>query len=366
MKICHITSVHNRYDTRIYLKMLSSLINVYDDISIICCDNKGSEKWNGINIIDIGHSGGRLKRITKTTKRVLQKAIEVNADIYHFHDPELIPVGLKLMKRKKQVIYDIHEDVPKDILSKYYINKFVRKLISRTFKIYEDHSSRKFSYLITATPKIKERFEKLNTNTEVVNNYPIRKELSNDNYWQDKKDEICYIGAITEVRGLGYLIDSLEHTPYKLNLAGDFASDELKQEYQAKKGWENVNFYGFVNREEAKNILTKSKAGLVTFLPEPNHVDAQPNKLFEYMSAGVPVICSHFPLWKDIIEKNNCGICVDPENPKQIAEAINKVVENKDSEQMGENGVKKIEQIYNWDIEKIKLVNIYELLKQKI
>ena len=80
------------------------------------------------------------------------------------------------------------------------------------------------------------------------------------------------------------------------------------------KGWESVREHGYLNRTQVREIMKRSIAGLVTFHDLPNHVDAQPNKMFEYMSAGLPVICSDFPLWRSIVEGSSCGICVDPLN----------------------------------------------------
>ncbi|MBD3768073.1 MAG: glycosyltransferase, partial [Gammaproteobacteria bacterium] len=100
--------------------------------------------------------------------------------------------------------------------------------------------------------------------------------------------------------------------------------------------------------------------GLVTFLPAPNHIDAQPNKMFEYMSAGLPIITSIFPLWREIVEGNQCGLCVDPLDPQAIGEAIQYLIDNPvEAEQMGKNGRQAVEQKYNWTIEEQKLLDLY-------
>ncbi len=119
-----------------------------------------------------------------------------------------------------------------------------------------------------------------------------------------------------------------------------------------------------MNRQETAKILAKSKAGIVTFYPLPNHIDAQPNKMFEYMAAGIAVICSDFPYWKEIIEDNNCGICVNPLDENEISNAINKLMSDSDlAKHMGENGKKLVTQKYNWDIEEKKLIQLYKELK---
>jgi len=104
-------------------------------------------------------------------------------------------------------------------------------------------------------------------------------------------------------------------------------------------------------------------AGLVLYHPVPNHTDAQPNKLFEYMSAGIPVISSNFPLWKEIVEGHQCGICVDPLKPDEIAKAIQWILDNPEkAKKMGENGRRAVEEKYNHTVEEKKLLTLYKLL----
>ena len=112
-------------------------------------------------------------------------------------------------------------------------------------------------------------------------------------------------------------------------------------------------------------MLAKSKAGVVFFYPLPNHIDAQPNKMFEYMSAGLPIITSNFLFWREIVEGNECGLCVDPLNPKAIGEAIQYLIDNPaQAERMGGNGRKAVEGKFNWPVEEEKLLALYKELRQ--
>ncbi|MCV9884751.1 glycosyltransferase family 4 protein [Metabacillus halosaccharovorans] len=361
-KICHITSVHRYDDTRIFIKECQSLTSEYETHLISPGAPSGIE--NNIHIHGIEKPANRIKRMTEVVNNVYKKALEVDAELYHFHDPELIFVGLRLMKKGKKVIYDVHEDIPRQILSKAWIAKPVRYSISKSFEVLENYAAKRFSAVIVATPHIKKRFLTLRSDVIDVNNFPLLKELSSPNHSQVKKNNsVCYVGVINKIRGIFEMVGAMEYTESELLLGGKFLSENDKSLVKEKEGWKKVNQLGQVSREEMARVLAVSSAGLVLFHPLPNHIDAQPNKMFEYMSAGVPVIASNFPLWKEIIEGNNCGICVDPMDPKEIGEAINRLVSNPEEvEKMGKNGRYAVETKYNWETESQKLLELYNRL----
>jgi glycosyltransferase involved in cell wall biosynthesis len=361
IKVCHITTVHPEKDVRIFYKECKSLAKHGFDVKLIVVNGKGFTE-DGVEVIGVPcQYSGRLQRFLKAPKVAYRKALQIDADIYHFHDPEFLPYAEKLKRRGKKVIYDVHEDVPRQILSKYWINKSIRKIISSVTEYYENYVSKKFDFIITATSFIKERFLKINPNSVVVNNFPIidfDKQLPD---WSNKENKVCYIGSLTKVRGITELVKSIKLAKnVTLELGGSFSPKEFRDEIRKAEGWENVNEYGFVNRKIANEIMGKSVAGLVVLHPIINYIDALPVKMFEYMGAGIPVIASDFALWKEIVEDNNCGVCVDPLDSREIANAIDWFLENLDkAQQMGQNGINAVQKKYNWAVEEKKLVNIY-------
>ena len=362
-KITHLTSAHSRYDTRIFIKMCSSLSKIEKyTIYLVIADGLGNETKNSVTIVDVGaKTGGRISRMTNTVKKVYEKAIELDSDIYHLHDPELIPIGLKLKKLGKKVIFDAHEDLPKQLLGKPYLNKFLLTILSKTVAIYEQYACKKFDAIVTATPYIKEKFLTINEKSIDINNFPILTELANTTPWSEKENEVCYVGGIAKIRGIKEIVCAMESTEsIQLNLAGKFSERDVEEEVKSYEGWKSVNELGFLNREEIANVLSRSKAGIVTLHPIINYLDALPVKMFEYMAAGLPIISSNIQLWKEIVEENNCGVCVDPLNPQEIVDAINYLVSHpKEAEEMGQNGKKAVLEKYNWGIEEKKLFSLY-------
>jgi len=361
--IAHLTSVHPRHDTRIFGKLCSSLADAGFAVSLVVADGKGDEtSANGVRIMDVGCTTGRLGRMVRATRRVKARALALNADLYHLHDPELMPVGLALKRHGKRVVFDFHEDVPKQLLSKPYLHPWALRLISAAFAKYEEWVVPRFDAIIGATPTITDKYRGKAKRLTNINNFPQLGELESPLPWESKAKEVAYVGGISAIRGIVPLVQSLERTrsDARLNLVGEFGDKASEKTVKGFAGWRNVNDLGFQDRTGVRDVLARSVAGIVTFLPLPNHVDAQPNKMFEYMSAGIPVIASDFPLWREIIVGQDCGLCVDPLDPGAIAVAVDTLVSNPErAEQMGRNGRIAVQSVFNWSIEERKLLQLY-------
>jgi glycosyltransferase involved in cell wall biosynthesis len=343
--------------------MCRSLSSVYS-VSLVVADGNGDEQKEGVNIYDVGAvNGGRLKRMTKTVKLIFLKAKLLDSDLYHLHDPELIPIGLKLKRAGKSVIFDSHEDIPKQILGKYYFSKPVLWVISKAFSVYEQYACKRFDGVIAATPPIRDKFKCFCRNTVDINNFPRLEELVNEIPWDKKKGEVCYVGTIASNRGIREITTAMGivRSNTRLNLCGAFRRPGLEDSVKSDSGWQNVNYYGYVNRVGVREVLERSVAGLVILHPLVNYIDSLPVKMFEYMSAGLPVIASDFPLWREIITENNCGLLVDPLEPSEIAKAIDTIaMQLAEAQCMGSNGRKAVTDKYNWNIEEKKLFEFYD------
>jgi glycosyltransferase involved in cell wall biosynthesis len=367
LRICILTTVHPPFDTRIFHKEAKTLVRAGYDVALIAQHNK-NEVVNGVKIIALPRPRNRFTRIFSLTWQAFRLALHQQADVYHFHDPELLPAGmlLKVFTRAK-VIYDVHEDVPQQILTKYWIPTLLGLPMAFLFNMLEKLAARAFDAVVVATRNIAERFSK--RDPIVIHNYPDLGMLPNARRVSSEKNEkvIVYVGGISRLRGAVEMVRALEYLPpslkIRLELIGKFEPSTIEEDLQALPGYKYVRFLGWLPWEPAWQQAQCGLVGLLLFHPAPNHTNALPNKLFEYMAAGLPVIASNFPLWKEIIEGNKCGLTVNPLNPKEIAGAIEYLLTNPDeAKQMGENGRKLVLEKYNWKQEAKRLLELYEKL----
>lgn len=365
-KICHLTSVHPIDDIRIFYKECTSLAaNGFDVTLIACGDSAFEEVKNGVKRISLNIPvKNRLQRIIKRSKAVYNKALEVNADIYHFHDPELLFIGYLLRRKGKIVIFDAHEDFPKQILQKTYIPKIFRLIVSKMASVIDRLFPRKLSLIISVVPSIHNKYLRYGCKSIEVRNYPILHERTIPK-WEERKKTICYAGGITELRGIGTLLDTIVNTKYTINLAGAFSDEHYESKVKNHPGWKQVKYHGFVSQNELSKIYNTSKIGIGLFHPAPNHTDGITTKLYEYMYAGLPVIISEsVKSNKEVVEKHKCGIVVNTFNKKEIVNAIELLMNNdRLAQEMGENGSYAVKALYCWENEEKKLIEMYNKLK---
>lgn len=362
IKVVHISSAHKDGDVRIFHKECVSLANSGFDVSMVI-PNTVSRLQNGVKVVSVNsRTAFRIVRAIKTVNRVYRAALALDADIYHLHDPELLRIALKLKRKGKKVIYDAHEDLPRQVLAKSYIPQFFRNTLSRFLERYENKRVAKLDGVVAATPFIRDRFLKINPLTIDVNNFPIRDELFQiQPDFQKDGQYICYVGSISEIRGVYELVKALPAIHSRLILAGEFDNDDFRKKLESTEGWHLVDYVGYVDRCQVADIYRKSFAGIVTLHPTINYLDSLPVKMFEYMAAGVPVIASDFPFWKQIISASECGICVDPMDYRKIAEVVLSLKNDQAlSRQMSVNGKKAVDEKYNWSIEENKLIAFYK------
>lgn len=373
-KIAHLTSVHRALDIRIFVKECRSLASEGFQVSIVAPHGK-DEIVEGVHIkaIPLRQGPRGVARRARTIWNVFREAKKLDADLYHFHDPELIPVGLFFRLTGKEVIYDIHENVPKDILLKQGLPKWSRPYLSYFADQLEKLASRRLSALVTVSPLIANRFLSHSAHTVLIHNYPDANEWGAplEGSWNRREPIVVFPGGILPERGIREMVHAMACLPASFRATLEIASGEfpaaLYDELKQHPGWNRVRFLGPLNRPQIRQLLCRASAGLVLYLPEEQNLCAMPHKLFEYMAAGIPVIASDFPLWREVLAGVDCAVFVDPRNPEAISDAIQYLLANpSEAERMGRCGLEAVRTAYNWDSQARELVKLYKGLMDPV
>ncbi len=357
--VCHITTVHPLLDDRIFYKECVSLAKAGFDVSLVVTHSK-AETIDGVKIIPLKESRGRLNRIFVKSFVAFRKALKTKAKLYHFHDPELIFIGILLRVWGKKVIFDSHENVSKQISSKSWIgNKIIRNLVSFFYRGIEKFGIWTFNGVISVTPEIVSFLSK--KKGVLIRNFPIVSMIDNAPALPKASiPTLIYAGGLTTVRGIKEICEavSMIEQPIQLNLLGPWESDRYKDEC-LKQSPKNINYLGMIPMEEVYPHLKAADIGLATLYAEKNYLNSLPIKAFEYMASGIPLIMSDFPYWKK--EFNNFALFVDPKNPTEIKSQIELLLSDKTfREKLGAKGKQTVLEQYSWESESKQLVNMYQ------
>jgi glycosyltransferase involved in cell wall biosynthesis len=334
-------------------------------VSLFVADGKGDESWNGIRIRDIGKSGaGRLGRALGGNYRMWKAIRAAKPDLVHFHDPELLPLLFVLYASGTRVVYDMHENLPKEILTKPWVSPPVRRVVSFLTRIAQRLSSRKIPTVFAETSYAKD-FPST-TNAAVVLNYPLVDELIAITTPKREHFAVGYMGGISTERGALVVLNAVERLRHQgIDIEAVFVGPVAPEpavedllERGIKAGWLSVT--GRVPPATAWALMAQCHVGVAILQPSANFVDSYPTKLFEHMALSEPVIISDFPLWRDVVDRAKCGLLVDPTNVEALAKAICALFENPDEgERMGERGRAAVIENYRWETQFAELKKLY-------
>lgn len=366
--VCVITSIHHTYDGRIYYKQCRSLLRAGYRVKLVAPKPEEMEAEDGIEIIPFEKPKNRWRRLLNGL-RIYRMAKKTNADLFHFHDPDLLPIGVLLrLATRKPVIYDVHEHYPNAIMGKAYIPKPLRHLVRIGYEWTEKCCLSFLTGVIYTTKQIGKRYEAYDSCK--IENYPLKDMFSADEQIEKDPHLFIYLGGITEIRGVTQLIEAFsqvvrQYPRSKLLFVGFFESDKyeetIKSEVARLKIEENVIFQGRVPYTKINEYVGRASIGVLPYLPVPNHLVALPNKLIEYMAAGNAVIASDFPHYREIVDQSGAGLLVDPCKPEEMAEAMMFFLDHPDeTNEMGRRAKSAFHNVYNWDHEERKLINFYE------
>ncbi|WP_309108042.1 glycosyltransferase [Arthrobacter sp.] len=359
-----VSSAHPWTDNRIHYREAATLASAGHRVTLIAVEtNNHVPAAPGVNVVRI-RKRSRLARFTFGTCDAIIRALRTRAQVFHLHDPELIPAIPFLRLIGKTVIYDAHEDLSSQIVDKPYIPAKLAGLAVSGAKLLVSVSSMA-DHVVAATEKIAESYP--TSKVRIVRNYPpLRVADHKALAVSSRASNVVYVGALSDSRGIPQIVRAAELFPegWNLVLAGHGATPSYRGSLQNLTGWKRVIDHGVVSPDDARDLMLSARVGLVTLQKTAAYLDSLPTKMFEYMSAGIPIIASNFPLWRKIIETYDCGTLVDETDPVEIANAVQRYADDRDLLLLhGGNARRAAEDALNWGSQGRVLTDLYSKLQ---
>jgi glycosyltransferase involved in cell wall biosynthesis len=370
IKVCHVISGYYRNDARIFQRQCKSLRDAGFLVSILTNDDLPEEILEGIPIYSTNNYwNNRIRVLLFAKKQFLKRSFEVDADIYQMHSPELLSLGLALSRAGKKVIYDAHEDLPRHIIEKEWLPRLVRKPLSIIVEKYMNAILKRYHAIISPHSHVVDILKKINPNTTLITNFarvlPC-KDISLDEYLQRHKI-ICYSGTVYLHSNQISMFDALnEFADVTYTIAG-YCAPEYLEVLSKHPSYNKFSYIGRINWADLSSFYNKARIGFVVIDYKMNlgwkRGTYAVNKIFEYMESGLPVICSDYELWKEIVDEFSCGICVEPGNKTQLHDAIAYLIDNPEKAYiMGQNGRKAVAEKFNWETQEKIYCNLFNQL----
>ena len=366
------SSVHFAYDARIFQKEARSLAKAGFEVTIIAREDPTDQKADDVRVLSLPKPKNRVLRMLGTL-HVGLLAMRQRADLYVFHDPELIPVGvlLKLLTRSR-VVYDIHEIVAQQILTKEWLPRPLGVLALKLYQLVERLALPVLDGLVLVVPGQLKSYARYRT--QIVMNFPLltyASMLGSEEQETRQGPTLIYAGSIRKIRGLYEMLELVgrlkrTYPDILLRLVGPLFPDDqdkVSALIASQEMEENVELMGRVSHLEVHRQIARADIGLALIHPDPTYHDALFTKAFEYMMMGKPFLVSNIPLWEQIVRETRCGLAVDPLSPEAVEAAMVQLLENEQlRREMGVRGREAVLTRYNWDVEGDKLVGFFREL----
>lgn len=355
-RVVHLTTAHRPTDNRIFRKECVGLKSAGFDVHVVA-QAPGDSVVDDIPIHALPQRSSRLARMVTGPVDALRTLATVKPALVHIHDPELIPLGMiwKLFSRGI-VIFDAHEDLPKQVQGKPYLPDWSRPVVAAFARLLEQAADSTFDAVVAATPSIARNFS--NARTTLVQNYPWLRDFPEQTPYESAPvGTFSYVGGASKERGALEMVRAAEQhePPFHITTAGPATEDALTLLQNAS----NVTHLGVRPVAEVPGIVSGAQVGLVLFHALPNHMECQPTKLFEYMAAGRPFIASDLPYWREMLGRHDCGVFVDPTDVDGITAAMDELVSDPGmASRLGRNGRQAVEGNFCFEQEQKSLVRL--------
>ncbi|MGW0228306.1 glycosyltransferase [Actinopolymorpha singaporensis] len=384
----HVSTVHAATDIRIFHKQCRTLAAAgYDVVLYARTDHLQDPRadrpyeQDGVRVVPVPPPSGRAARMTVGVWRLFRPLLAQAADVYHFHDPELVPLATALRLCGRNVVFDAHEPLPAQILAKPWIPPRLRPVVAGATRLLVRLAGQGVTVVVAASPLVESVYAGARRMV-VVNNFPIlpgddptagpaggqdNAECPPEIPYDRRPRGIVYVGGLSDLRGLSAMLDvaRIAGTRHgeRLTLIGAFVPPELEARLAEPELAGLIDYVGVQPPKRVRELLGESRVGLILQVGPEAYKWNLPTKMFEYMAEGLPVVASHFPLWKQILDEAEAGVTVDPQDGQAAAEAVSRLLSDPvEAAAMGRRGRKAVYERYSFGPEAAKLLALYDSL----
>jgi glycosyltransferase involved in cell wall biosynthesis len=293
-------------------------------------------------------------------------------DVIHVHDLPLSRIGIEIKNKSGvKLVIDLHENWPALLKVSSHTNTLAGKLLSseKQWRHYERECVRRADAVITVVDEMKNRIAETGISPEkiiVLQNTPGKNSISEMKFETDENFfTLLYVGGISYHRGLQYIIDGikllLHVVPIRLWIAGEGKySAALKDQVGRLSLEDYIKFFGYVTKEKTEALMKKADLGLIPHVRSEQSDNSSPNKLFEYMASGLPILASDCISVKRVVNETQTGLTYVYDSPSDFAKVVTSLYnEREKSGIFAANGKKAIREIYNWELGSEALVKLY-------
>lgn len=363
--VLHVSSAHRVSDGRIARKEAAALSAAGYDVTVLGLERaNGTTLPEGPKFVEYDVPSSRFRRFLIRLPWLAGYCVKHRFDVYHLHDPDLILLGFILKICRRHVVYDVHESYPMVILDRQWIPRVLRSPLSWLWRAVESAFVKMIDLTVAAHEPVERQFSAGRVIT--VHNYPIIREFAPTAglAMDQRPSRVIYHGDLTEQRGLFTMTAAVAEVDPEVSAElrlGGTLTPELQHDLTQRCDMRRIQYLGWLDKDRLAEELSQVRVGLVLLHPTNNYKVIRPNKLYEYMAAGLPVVASDFPHWREVVETANCGILVDPLDSSAIAQAIKYLLTHPaEAEAMGRRGRDAVAAHYNWNTESERLVSSYD------
>jgi glycosyltransferase involved in cell wall biosynthesis len=372
MNVCHVISGYYRNDARVFIRQCLSLQRAGYNVSIVTNDGEPDEVLEGIPIMSCRRQWPRYRVLLAARHQFLEEVLRVDADVYQLHSPELLPLAKPLKQRGKAVVYDAHEDLPRHLLEKEWLHPVLRRPLAVAAELYLRSTLKRIDDVVSPHTHVVDHLQRTIGKGVLVANFPIVQPLPamTKEEFASRPSAICYTGTVYSYSNQEATLDALAGLPGVRYRVAGYIDEGHRRALQRRTGAAQAEYMGRLGRADLRALYASCIAGLAVYDYKLNLGyklgSYGTNKVFEYMEAGLPLICTDYTLWRDIVDRYECGVCVRPGSVEDIRAAIAFVTSDRDrAYRMGQNGRRAVIEEFNWNSEERRYLGLFEQLQAK-